>query len=115
MSEIKCQLCRNHFKTGHAMKANLLEEPIVQMIREKYPEWSSEGYICLPDLYLFRSRYVTEILKTSSQEIYDLGKEMDIEEQATSRNINKEFDSSLTLGEPGSPTLWPSLGEAGLS
>jgi uncharacterized membrane protein len=99
MSEIECQLCRKHFKTGQAMKANLLEEPIVQMIREKYPEWSSEGYICLPDLYLFRSRYVTEILKTSSQEIYDLGKEMDKEEQATPRNINKEFDSSLTLGE----------------
>ena len=99
MSEIECQLCRNHFKTGQAMKANLLEEPIVQMIREKYPEWSSEGYICLPDLYLFRSRYVTEILKTSSQEIYDLGKEMDKEEQATPRNINKEFESSLTLGE----------------
>ncbi len=99
MSEIECQLCRKHFKTGQAMKANLLEEPIVQMIREKYPEWSSEGYICLPDLYLFRARYVTEILKTSSQEIYDLGKEMDKEEQATPRNINKEFDSSLTLGE----------------
>ena len=42
---------------------------------------------------------MTEILKTSSQEIYDLGKEMDKEEQATSRNINKEFESSLTLGE----------------
>jgi len=81
------------------MKAELLEEPIVQMIREKHPEWSSEGFICLADLYLFRARYVTEILKTSSQEIYDLGKEMDKEGQATSWNINKEFDSSLTLGE----------------
>ena len=55
MSEIECQLCRNHFKMDQVMKANLLEEPIVQMIREKHPEWSSEGYICLPDLYLFRS------------------------------------------------------------
>ena len=99
MNAIKCQVCQKNFKMGEVMKANLLEEPIVQMIREKYPEWSSEGYICLPDLYLFRSRYVTEILKTSSQEIYDLGKEMDKEEQATSWNINKEFDSSLTLGE----------------
>ena len=99
MSEIECQLCRKHFKMGQVMKANLLEEPIVQMIREKHPEWSSEGYICLADLYLFRGRYVTEILKTSSREIYDLEKEMDKEEQATPRNINKEFDSSLTLGE----------------
>jgi uncharacterized membrane protein len=84
---------------GQVMKANLLEEPIVEMIREQIPEWSSEGYICLPDLYLIRSRYVTEILKTSRQEIYDLGKEMDKKELVTSRNINKEFESSLTLGE----------------
>jgi hypothetical protein len=96
------------------MKANLLEEPIVQMIKEKNPEWSSEGYICLPDLYLFRSRYVSEILKTSSQEIYDLGKEMDKEEKATPRNINKEFDSSLTPGERLSDAL-AKFGEAGFS
>ena len=99
MTAIKCQVCQKNFKMDEVMKAELLEEPIVQMIREKHPEWSSEGYICLADLYLFRARYVAEILKTSSQEIYDLGKEMDKEEQATPRNINKEFESSLTLGE----------------
>ena len=99
MTAIKCQVCQKNFKMDEVMKAELLEEPIVQMIREKHPEWSSEGYICLADLYLFRSRYVTEILKTSSQEIYDLGKEMEKEGQVTSWNINKEFDSSLTLGE----------------
>jgi uncharacterized membrane protein len=81
------------------MKAELLEEPIVQMIREKHPEWSSEGFICLADLYLFRARYVAEILKTSSQEIYCLEKEMVKEEQPVSRNLNREFESSLTLGE----------------
>jgi uncharacterized membrane protein len=81
------------------MKAELIEEPIVQMIREKHPEWSSEGFICLADLYLFRARYVAEILKTSSQEIYCLEKEMAKEEQPVSRNLNREFESSLTLGE----------------
>jgi uncharacterized membrane protein len=84
---------------GEVMKAELLEEPIVQMILEKHPQWSSEGYICLADLYLFRARYVAEILKTSSREMYDLEKEMATEGQAISRNINKEFESTLTLGE----------------
>jgi uncharacterized membrane protein len=99
MTEIKCQVCQKNFKMGEVMKAELLEEPIVQMIREKHPEWTSEGFICLPDLYLFRARYVAEILKTSSREMYDLEKEMAKEEQAISRNINREFESSLTLGE----------------
>ena len=47
MIEIKCQVCQKNFKMDEVMKAELLEEPIVQMIREKHPEWSSEGYICL--------------------------------------------------------------------
>ena len=55
MNAIKCQVCQKNFKMDEVMKAELLEEPIVQMIREKHPEWSSEGFICLPDLYLFRS------------------------------------------------------------
>jgi uncharacterized membrane protein len=84
---------------GEVMKADLIEGPIVQMIREKNPEWSSESFICLPDLYLLRGRYVTEIRKVSNQKIYELGKEMDNEEQVISRDINKEFESRLTLGE----------------
>ena len=99
MNTIKCQICQKNFTMDEVMKAELLEEPIVQMIREKHPEWSSEGFICLADLYLFRARYVAEILKTSSQEIYCLEKEMAKEEQPVSRNLNKEFESSLTLGE----------------
>jgi uncharacterized membrane protein len=99
MNTIKCQVCQKNFKMDEVMKAELIEEPIVQMIREKHPEWSSEGFICLADLYLFRAGYVAEILKTSSREMYDLEKEMAKEEQAISRNINKEFESSLTLGE----------------
>jgi uncharacterized membrane protein len=99
MTAIKCQVCQKNFTMDEVMKAELLEEPIVQMIREKHPEWSSEGFICLADLYLFRARYVAEILKTSSREIYDLEKEMSKEEQPVSRNLNREFESSLTLGE----------------
>ncbi|MFZ5447297.1 MAG: DUF1003 domain-containing protein [Thermodesulfobacteriota bacterium] len=99
MNTIKCQVCQKNFTMDEVMKAELLEEPIVKMIREKYPEWSSEGFICLADLYLFRAHYVAEILKTSSQEIYCLEKEMVKEEQPVSRNLNREFESSLTLGE----------------
>ncbi len=105
MNTTKCQVCQKNFTMDEVMKAELVEEPIVQMIREKHPAWSSEGFICLADLYLFRARYVAEILQKSSQEIYDLEKEMDKEKQVVSVNINKEFDSSLTLGERLAPGL----------
>lgn len=99
---IECQVCRNHFKMGEVIKAKLIEEPIVQMIREKHPGWTAKGFICLADLNLLRTRYVTEVLKSASQEVYDLEKEMTKsleEEQTLSRNINKEFEGNLTLGQ----------------
>jgi hypothetical protein len=117
MIGIECQVCRNHFKVGEVVKAKLIEKPIPELIQEKHPKWTPNGYICLADLNLFRTRYVTEVLKSASQEVYDLEKEMPKsleEEELLSRNINQEFEGRLTLGER-SPTGWLILGEAGPS
>ncbi len=99
---IQCQICRNHFKLGEVINAKLVEKSIAKLIQEKHPKWAPTGYICLTDLNLFRTRYVTGVLKSASQEVYDLEKQMPKsleEEELLSRNINKEFESSLTLGE----------------
>lgn len=102
MPGIECQLCRRHFKVGEIIKAELIEAPIVKLIQEKHPKWSSHGFICLADLNLFRTRYVSEVLKSASEEVLDLEKGMAKsleEEQVLSRNINQEFEDSLTLGQ----------------
>ncbi len=99
---IECQVCRNQFKMGEVIKAKLIEAPIAHLIREKHPKWTAKGFICLADLNLFRTQYVTGVLKSASQEVYDLEKEMTRsleEEEVLSRNINKEFEGNLTLGE----------------
>lgn len=99
---IECQVCRRHFKMGEVIKAKLVEEPIARLIRKKHPQWSPRGYVCLADLNLFRTRYVTEVLKSSSQEVLDFEKEVSKsieEEQIISRNINREFEGNLTLGQ----------------
>jgi hypothetical protein len=35
---IECMVCRNHFKMAEVIQANLIEEPIAEMIREKTPK-----------------------------------------------------------------------------
>ncbi|MFI5330820.1 MAG: DUF1003 domain-containing protein [Desulfobaccales bacterium] len=99
---IQCQVCRNRFKVSEVIKAKLVEEPLAQLIREEHPKWSSRGFICLADLNIFRTRYVTEVLKSASQEVYDLeqgvAKSLE-EEQVLSRNVNQEFEGSFTLGQ----------------
>jgi uncharacterized membrane protein len=99
---IECQVCRKHFKIGEVIKARLIEEPIAKLIRAKHPQWSAAGYICLADLNLFRTVYVTEVLKSAGQEVGNLEQEVakSLEEgELLSRNINQEFESGLTLGE----------------
>jgi uncharacterized membrane protein len=99
---IKCQVCRNLFKVGEVVKATLVEEPLAQLIREKHPKWSARGFICLADLNLFRTRYVTEVLKSASQEVLDLEQGMAKsieEEQVLSRNINLDFEGGFTFGQ----------------
>ncbi len=102
MPGIECQVCRNRFKVSEVIKAKLVEEPLAQLIREKNPKWSPRGFICLADLNLFRTRYVTEVLKSASQEVLDLeqgvAKSLE-EEEVLSRNINDEFESSFTYGQ----------------
>jgi uncharacterized membrane protein len=99
---IRCQVCRNHFKVSEVVKAKLIEDPLVKLIKEKHPKWSPQGYICLADLNLFRTSYVTEVLKGAAQEVYDLeegvAKSLE-EEQVLSRNFNQEFEDNFTLGQ----------------
>ncbi len=98
---IQCSLCRRHFRLGEVIKAKLIETSLVQQIKEKHPGWSPRGYVCLAELNLFRTRYVSEVLKCASQEVCDLESEMakSLEEEFTARNINKEFEHGMTLGE----------------
>ena len=106
---IECQVCHQLFKVGEVINAHLIEEPIVQRIREKQGTWAPEGYVCLGDLNLFRTGYVTETLKSANEEAAEMGKEMSqgIEEETRvlSRNINKEFESRLTTGDRMSDRL----------
>jgi len=102
MSGIECQVCRKYFKVAEVIKGNLIEGPIAKLIQEMHPKWSPNDYICLADLNLFRTRYVTGVLKSASQEVYDLEKGMAKslkEEELVSRNINKEFETGMTLGD----------------
>ena len=82
---IECQVGRCYFKVGEVIKANLVDAPIARMIQEKNPRWTGRGFICLADLHLIRTRYVTGVLKSASQEVYDLEKDMSrsLEEEQT--------------------------------
>jgi len=100
--EITCQICKKPKRRSEVVPAELVRAPLVALIKKAYPEWSSEGFICVSDLNRFRAQYVQEVLETDKGELSSLEQkvmESLKEEELLSKNINVEFEQKLTLGE----------------
>ena len=100
--EIICQICKEPKRRSEVVPAELVREPLVALIKKSYPDWSSDGFICVSDLNHFRAQYVQEVLETEKGELSSLEQkvmESLKEEELLSKNINVEFEQKLTLGE----------------
>lgn len=71
-------------------------------IKKNEPDWSSDSFICRPDLPHYRIQYVHSLLKSEKGELTDLEREviscMQRHELIT-KNIETEFDQKRMLGE----------------
>jgi len=113
---VLCQICKKQKKLSEVMPAELVREPLVEIIRKTYPDWSSSGFICLSDLDQFRAEYVKGVLQTEKGELSTLEKEVMrslSEQELLSKNINIEFDQKLTFGQRLSDKLSDSAGSWG--
>ncbi|MCX6011489.1 MAG: DUF1003 domain-containing protein [Chloroflexi bacterium] len=113
---VTCQICGKQKKMSEAMPAELVREPLVEIIRRTHPDWSSSGFICLSDLDQVRTDYVKNVLETEKGELSTL--EEDVikslkEQELLSENINVEFDQKLTFGQRLSDKLADSAGSWG--
>jgi uncharacterized membrane protein len=110
---VLCQICGKPKKISEVRPSAVVREPLVEIIKKTYPDWSSDGYICIPDLNRFREEYVKEVLAKGKGEVSHL--EEDVmkslqEHEILSRNINVEFERKLSLGERMSDSLANSAG-----
>jgi uncharacterized membrane protein len=113
---VTCQICGKQKKMSEVMPAELVREPLVEIIRRTHPDWSSSGFICLSDLDQVRTDYVKNVLETEKGELSTL--EEDVlkslkEQELLSENINVEFDQKLTFGQRLSDKLADSAGSWG--
>jgi uncharacterized membrane protein len=113
---VQCQICGKQKKMSEVMPAELVREPLVEIIRKTHPDWSSSGFICLADLDQVRTEYVKNVLETEKGELSTLEEEVlkSLKEQELlSENINVEFDQKLTLGQRLSDKLAGGAGSWG--
>lgn len=97
-----CRLCRKPKPTDELLNGHLVHDPLAGFIQKKYPDWTEDDPVCLSCLNENRVKYVQSLLEADKGELSLLEKEVlqNIErQQVLARNINKEFDEHLTLGE----------------
>ena len=101
-NDFVCQICGKPKKRSEVIPAELVRAPLAALIKKIYPDWSSEGFICISDLNRYRAQYVREVLETEKGELSALEQkvmESLKEEELLSRNVNTEFEQKLKLGE----------------
>lgn len=99
---VTCQVCGRLWKRSEIESAELISEPVAEIIRKEYPGWSKEGYICSADLNRFKARYVSTILQKERAELVSLEENIAQsvkDHKLTARNVNVEFDRQLSFGE----------------
>lgn len=101
-AEHSCCVCGRRGRDPELMPAALVRPAIAQAIAAAAPGWDSAGFICRPCLNRFRGEFVRGEMER------DIGALTALEEEVmhslhdgaiVTDNTNKEFDSSLTLGE----------------
>ncbi|MHB9094271.1 MAG: DUF1003 domain-containing protein [Eubacteriales bacterium] len=97
-----CPVCREQHSPDEMMPFELIDDPLVEFIQNKYPAWSSYKSICLSCLNRIRTEYVKDVLEAEKGELSGLEQEVIkslAEHDLLSRNINLEFEQKLTTGQ----------------
>ena len=100
---VSCQICKKLKPLNTVVPAELVHPPLVDLIVKEHPDWSPDGFICLPDLNHYRGEYVEDLINADKGELSPLEnqviKSLKKEEELIATNINVEFERQLTLGE----------------
>lgn len=97
-----CQICKTKMSLEDLIPADIVREPVIEIIKESYPEWSLDGFICASDLKRFRLEYVKRVLEANKGEITALENEVIDslkDHELLSSDINAIFERQLTFGE----------------
>jgi uncharacterized membrane protein len=97
-----CQVCGKDASQADLIAASAVRPVVVKVIRQDYPQWSAEGFICADDLNRFRYDYIRSLIEAERGELSDLEKEV-VESLAKneilSMHVDQQFESKLTFGQ----------------
>lgn len=97
-----CQICQKNSSSVELVPAAIIRPAITNLIKQRFPQWSEDGFICTTDLTRFRYDYFYSLLETERGEITSLEEEvLDSlkSHELLSSDVSKQYESDLTFGE----------------
>jgi uncharacterized membrane protein len=98
----QCQICGKKGSAKELFPAALVRSELAEQIKQSYPDWSKEGFICHEDLNQFRSKYVSSLVETERGELSAL--ELEVvdslaKQEILSSHLQETFESQTTFGQ----------------
>lgn len=100
--KIKCRFCGKTKPMVALISTDIIHPPILDVMRGKVSAWDGKGYVCRSDYQQIKNDYVRDVVKEDKGELTRLEKEVLRslkQHDFLSKNINRQFDKDLTVGE----------------
>jgi uncharacterized membrane protein len=97
-----CAVCGNSFPLRSLFPGGAVRDVVSAGILRDHPDWSSNSYICGPDLAKYRAAYVHSLLASEKGELTSLEHEvLDSmrDHEVLTKNIDSEFEQVWSFGE----------------
>jgi uncharacterized membrane protein len=101
-AQLVCQICKKKFKSEEIVHAGIVRAAVANLIKQDYPNWSEEEYICINDLNRYRARYVESMLADEQGELSTIQKEVAdslVKHETLSENLLEVSEKTATFGE----------------
>ncbi len=102
LSDSFCQICGKRPPAVELMTAHLVRPVVIDIIKQTFPEWSDDGFICVNDLNHFRYEYIRSLIADEKGELSNLETEVldsITRQDILSTHVDQDFESKLTFGQ----------------
>jgi uncharacterized membrane protein len=97
-----CAICGKTFLDRDLVPGGVVRDAVAREILSDYPGWSTESFICRPDLSRYRVKYVHSLLESEKGELTTLEQEVleSIQDhELLSKNVDAEIEEKWSFGE----------------
>ncbi len=97
-----CAVCGKSYSVQNLVPGGAVRDAISTEILRDHPGWSSQSFICKPDLMRYRTNYVHFLLQSEKGELTSLEQEVlhsMRNHELLTKNVDAEFEQKWSFGE----------------